>query len=116
MDQQMWYDSEQTSIFKDFLLFTIPFSRNMTTSDNLLFKDQSFCLSGNLPSAWQAMGNQLTGEAPVAIYPVEHYLTDLPFYEYDSRWVKQTVEQRYLHLLVVHLRRAMDLFSLSLYS
>ncbi|XP_012944552.1 phosphoinositide 3-kinase regulatory subunit 4 [Aplysia californica] len=29
------------------------------------------------------MGNQLTGEAPVVIYPVEHYLTDLAYYEYD---------------------------------
>uniref|UniRef100_A0A2C9M689 non-specific serine/threonine protein kinase n=1 Tax=Biomphalaria glabrata TaxID=6526 RepID=A0A2C9M689_BIOGL len=29
------------------------------------------------------MGNQLTGEAPAIIYPVEHYLTDIPHYEFD---------------------------------
>ncbi|CAG5136560.1 unnamed protein product [Candidula unifasciata] len=29
------------------------------------------------------MGNQLTGEAPVAIYPVEHYFTDIPNYTFD---------------------------------
>ncbi|KAH9515561.1 phosphoinositide-3-kinase, regulatory subunit 4 [Bulinus truncatus] len=29
------------------------------------------------------MGNQLTAEAPAIIYPVEHYLTDIPHYEFD---------------------------------
>ncbi|CAL1546383.1 unnamed protein product [Lymnaea stagnalis] len=29
------------------------------------------------------MGNQLTGEAPVVIYPVEHYLAEIPYYEFD---------------------------------
>ena len=31
------------------------------------------------------MGNQLTGIAPSQILPVDHYLTDLPEYEYDYR-------------------------------
>ncbi|GFN76933.1 phosphoinositide 3-kinase regulatory subunit 4 [Plakobranchus ocellatus] len=29
------------------------------------------------------MGNQLTGEAPAVIYPVEHYLNDIPSYDFD---------------------------------
>jgi len=31
------------------------------------------------------MGNQLTGIAPSQIQPVEHYLTDIPDYEFDCR-------------------------------
>lgn len=33
------------------------------------------------------MGNQLTGIAPSQILPVEHYLTDVPDYEFDLRCV-----------------------------
>ncbi|RUS85454.1 hypothetical protein EGW08_006787 [Elysia chlorotica] len=29
------------------------------------------------------MGNQLTGKAPAVIYPVEHYLNDIPSYDFD---------------------------------
>ena len=42
------------------------------------------------------MGNQLTGIAPSQILPVDHYLTDLPDYEYDYRWAKKIFVSVYI--------------------
>ena len=33
------------------------------------------------------MGNQLAGTVPTQILPVEHYLQELPEFEYDSRYI-----------------------------
>ncbi|KAK6965246.1 phosphoinositide-3-kinase regulatory subunit 4, partial [Biomphalaria glabrata] len=43
----------------------------------------SFSKLDDISKTTSAMGNQLTGEAPAIIYPVEHYLTDIPHYEFD---------------------------------
>lgn len=43
--------------------------------------------SWNINKNLTQMGNQLAGTVPTQILPVEHYLQELPEFEYDSRYI-----------------------------